>query len=448
VTGRILAALLVLTLGLLAGALVPLGFALADQQRRDYRTDTLSLARTIASAAEDGVVDDKAAGGLDAVLAALRRQGRGGDALAATVVDDGGRAVVAGPAGLFTPGRAAPALAGDSQVSRIDGARLLAVVPVIGPNKVIGAVLLTRSTRRMDARVHDLWTRLTLVAAVAVAVAICLAVALARWVGRPLRRLEAAAEALGAGRLGARATPPKGPPEVRQLAERFNVMAARLETLIHDHRNVIADVTHQLRTPLAALRLRLELLAQESGPATADDFDGAQEELARLSRLVDGLLTVARVGNATTAPEQILVAEVLRERADAWRPVADERGVDLSVRAGDKTVALAGPGHLEQVLDNLIDNALTAGAGRLRLTAVSAGERVQIAVADDGPGMSEQAMKEAFRRFRTSRPDGIGLGLAIVNRLVISDGGQVQLATTHGGGLTVTVHLASALTRH
>ena len=213
-----------------------------------------------------------------------------------------------------------------------------------------------------------------------------LATALARWVGRPLRRLENAAEALGSGELGARAEPPKRPAEVRQVTERFNVMAARLETLIYDHRAVIADVSHQLRTPLAALRLRMELLAADAVPAAEPEFEGALEELARLSRLVDGLLAVARAENTSSAPALVALGSVLHERAEAWRPVAAERGVELSVRVHGDPVALLGPGHLEQVLDNLIDNALTAEPTNVALVATSGREGVRLSVVDDGSG--------------------------------------------------------------
>jgi signal transduction histidine kinase len=316
-------------------------------------------------------------------------------------------------------------------------------VPVNGhAEKVTGAVLLSRSLATLDDRVMRLWAGLGTVAFLAVLAAVVLAVALAHWVGRPLRSLEVAAEALGAGELGARADPPKRPSEIRRLAERFNVMAARLENLIYDHQTVLADVSHQLRTPLAALRLRMELLAEE---ATSDpaEFDAALDELARLARLVDGLLAVARAENTTASPEPVQVTGLLTERAEAWRPIAAERDVRLSVDAHYHLTALAAPGHLEQVIDNLVDNALTAAprGGHVQLAARRSGHRTRVTVADDGPGMTGEALEDAFRRFRTGRTAGTGLGLAIVHRLVTADGGEVSLSGSPGGGLTVTLDL-------
>ncbi|MCO5968645.1 sensor histidine kinase [Actinoallomurus soli] len=446
-TSRILAAFLVLTGGLIVGALLPLGFAMAAQHRHDYQSSTLEAARALASTAEEGIEDRDGAATLPHRLATVRREIEGGDQAQVEVVDRKSRIIAGRDTGLYTPARAAVGLRGQTRVSELDG-RLLAIVPVGAQDeRVKGAVLLARPLAPLRERVDRLWTRLGLVALAAVALAVALAVYLAGWVGRPLRRLGAVAEALGAGELAARADPPRRPPEVRGLAERFNVMAARLENLIYDSRAVLADVSHQLRTPLAALRLRMELFAEEaeSGGREADaaEFEAALEELGRLSRMVDGLLAVARAENTTTPPQVIPVTGLLRDRVDAWRPVAAERGVRLLLEPGEPLTAMLGPGRLEQAIDNLVDNALTATpkGGHVRIGARRAGHRIHVTVADDGPGMSPEAMAEAFRRFRTGRAGGTGLGLAIVHRLVTAEGGDVTLSETRGGGLTVTLDL-------
>ena len=234
-----------------------------------------------------------------------------------------------------------------------------------------------------------------------------------------------------------------GPPELRRLASTFNTMAGRLEALVHGHRAVIADVSHQLRTPLAALRLRLDLLATDTDPATGHELAGALEELARLSRLVDGLLAVARAENVVPTPTAVDVAAVARERVVAWHPVADDRGIALAATSRPRAPVLAwiGEGHLEQVLDNIIANALDAlsAGGRVIVTAAATTAGARITVADDGPGMNAEDRERAFLRFTTSNPNGTGLGLAIVHRLVTSNGGTARLAETPGGGLTVVL---------
>ena len=233
------------------------------------------------------------------------------------------------------------------------------------------------------------------------------------------------------------------------MAGTFNMMAGRLEALVHGHRAMLADASHQLRTPLTALRLRLDLLAADSAPAAAAELAGAQEEIARLSRLVDGLLATARAEAVTEQLAQIDVLDAVNERVAAWQPVADANGVKLVAEANLTVapVAALGAGHLEQVLDNLIDNAIEAigdRGGTVRVAVARADTVISLTVADDGPGMTPQERSRAFLRFSTGSQNGTGLGLAIVHRLVTANGGTIRLADTPGGGLTVAVEFPSA----
>jgi signal transduction histidine kinase len=354
--------------------------------------------------------------------------------------------------------------------SEIAGSYVIVALPVAGQGAlattVTGTVILARSTKPLDNEILALWAILGSVAAGGLIAAALVAFGLARWVSRPLKGLDAAARTLADGDLASRAKVDSGPPELRRLGTTFNTMAGRLEALVHGNRAVIADVSHQLRTPLAALRLRLDLLAADtshSDPETAQELAGALDELARLSRLVDGLLTVARAENVVPVPTAVDVAEVARERVVAWHPVADDRSIVLvatSAGAGGglgsalgvgrsaagPVLAWIGEGHLEQILDNLIANALDAlSPGHLvRLTTSATAAGMRITVADDGPGMSAVDRERAFLRFTTSSPNGTGLGLAIVHRLATSNGGTARLDETPGGGLTVTLDFPGA----
>ena len=215
---------------------------------------------------------------------------------------------------------------------------------------------------------------------------------------------------------------------------------------MHGNRAVIADVSHQLRTPLAALRLRLDLLAADAADADPEigaELAGALDELSRLSRLVDGLLAVARAENVLPQPAAINVAEVAEERVAAWLPVADDRNVVLVAPLPGREPVLGwlGEGHLEQVLDNLIANALDAldPQNQVTVAAEQTPDGARITVSDNGPGMSAEDRERAFLRFTTSSPNGTGLGLAIVHRLVTSNGGRAELTETPGGGLTIVL---------
>jgi signal transduction histidine kinase len=335
------------------------------------------------------------------------------------------------------------------------GSKLVVAMPVYNAGQWIGAVVLARSTQPLDREITALWVILGSVAAVAMIAAALLGFGLARWVSRPLKGLDAAAGRLAEGDLAVRATVGSGPPELRRLGTTFNTMAGRLEALVHGSRAMIADVSHQLRTPLTALRLRLDLLAADTDPETGHELAGALDELARLSRLVDGLLTVARAEGVVPVPTAVDVAAVARERVVAWHPVADDRSITLAAsqlagpgngRAAARALtgpvlAWIGEGHLEQILDNLIANALDAlSPGDLvRLTAEATATGARITVSDNGPGMSPEDRERAFLRFTTSSPNGTGLGLAIVHRLAISNGGTARLDETPGGGLTITL---------
>jgi len=142
-------------------------------------------------------------------------------------------------------------------------------------------------------------------------------------------------------------------------------------------------------------------------------------------------------------PMTVDVAEVAGERVVAWHPVADDRSIILATSSAKPVLAWIGEGHLEQILDNLIANALDAlSPGHMvRLTTTATPTGARITVSDNGPGMSAEDRERAFLRFTTSSPNGTGLGLAIVHRLTISNGGTVRLDETPGGGLTVTLDL-------
>jgi signal transduction histidine kinase len=197
------------------------------------------------------------------------------------------------------------------------------------------------------------------------------------------------------------------------------------------------------------MRLRLDnLRARVDAPAQAD-VDACASEVARLSRLVDGLLALARAEQASVARGVVELDAVALDRQEAWAPLADERGVVLELQVADHpTRVRAVPGHLEQVLDNLIDNAVeVTPAGRhVQLVVANGGPTVEVHVVDEGPGMTSEERRRAFDRFwrGTDTEAGSGLGLAIVRQLVEACGGSVELRGADGGGIDATVTLERA----
>jgi signal transduction histidine kinase len=440
-TRRIVLSVLLLIAAVIGAVAVPLGLLTASQDRHDFTDETTATASTLANVAEERLDDGSSPRALHRLI---RQLGRDGDKIG--VFDKAGRLVYGTrPAGAVSLGQLAVARGASTPLAYPGDGSLLVVAPVRNDDETgnVGTVALQRPTTTVDHRITVLWWLIGLVAAAGLLAAAIVAFALARWVRRPLGDLERAARVLGDGELRTRAPGGSGPEEVRQLAGNFNVMAARLEALVHGHQATMADVSHQLRTPLSALRLRLELLAQDSDDVVAGELAGAQEEIARLSRLVNGLLAIARAENATTAPVIVDVDAVIASRITAWRPAADEQEVALIADQLAAVQARIGDGQLEQILDNLLANALDAlGPGcSIRLGCRLVSGRAQITVADDGPGMTMTQMRAAFRRFATSSSGGSGLGLAIVDRLAVSAGGSAALSDTPGGGLTVTLEL-------
>jgi signal transduction histidine kinase len=324
------------------------------------------------------------------------------------------------------------------------GIRYVAVPIGSGPI-ADGAVVVSYSDGPIERNVHRLWTALGLFGVTVVILAGLLGEAVARSVTRPLSRLERAAAAFGHGDLEARISDERGPVEVRSLAETFNTMADRVADLVESQRGFIADASHQLRSPLTALRLRLEGIDTDDA-ATTTDLDAALREVHRLSRLVDGLLALARAdGSGVVDRQPVDVVTVAHERTVAWSPLADERGVHLDVDAPLKNtiVVSAVVGSLEQVLDNLIANAIDVSlpGGTVTIAVEPNAEAVQVRVSDDGPGMSAEEQAHAFDRFwhgrSKGRNGGTGLGLAIVRQLTLASGGTVELRDREGGGLVV-----------
>jgi signal transduction histidine kinase len=319
--------------------------------------------------------------------------------------------------------------------------------PVASGGEVHGAVRVTYPLSFVSDRVRRNWLLLAGIGGVVLAVVFLVSWWLARSVTRPLADLERAAGRLGGGDLAARAPVPAGPNEVRLLAEEFNATASQLQELVDAQQAFVADASHQLRTPLAALRLRLENLEGEVDGPAADDVVGARTEVHRLTRLVDGLLALARAEQAESALTDVDVGAVVAERRDAWVAFADERDVRIEMQIEQGSSARATPGRIEQVLDNLLNNALEVAprGTTVTLTARQDRDHTEIHVADAGPGMSDEEMVRAFDRFwRANAPGangGFGLGLAIVRQLVIADGGEVELARSAGGGLEVVVRL-------
>ena len=456
---RILVALLTLIIAVVAGAMVPVAMNAVNQDRTSFIGDEEAAVRTYAALEQTTQSTGKGNAALVSVLADAEKQGNYllvyPIVLSARYADFGMPLSGSAPFTLETRAENADRYEGyvPHPIYATVGPWSVAGIAInrngVSPGEPIAVVLLAESSAPLNNEIRNLWTVLIAVGVAGLLAAALIAVWLARWLSKPLAGLDNATRRLADGDLTVRAKPDYGPPEVRRLARTFNTMAGRLENLVHGSRAVLADVSHQLRTPLAALRLRLDFLAAEAAetdPEMAAELNGAQDELIRLSRLVDGLLAVARAENVQPQPKVIDVAYVAEERVAAWLPVAEDRGIFLSAAADLPVLGWLGEGHLEQVLDNLIDNALEAlSAGdRIEVTPSHTESGVRVMVRDNGPGMTPEMRERAFLRFTSNSPGGTGIGLAIVQRLVTANGGIARLEDSPGGGLTVLLDFPGA----
>ncbi|MFJ1749072.1 sensor histidine kinase [Streptomyces sp. NPDC088116] len=339
--------------------------------------------------------------------------------------------------------------------------------PVTVASQVRGAVWVTSTTSDTDARTRLAWLLLAGIGVGVLVVVALVGFALARWITRPVRALERATAQLANGSLADLPPADLGPPELRRLAASFNRTATRLQRLLRAQRSFAAEASHQLKTPLAALRLRVETLEFDLDARAHAGLDAAVAEIDRLTRMVQGLLALARMEDSATAPETVDLDEVLRDRAETWVGFAAEQHIRIEVAGPRAGRVRAIPGALEQIVDNLLANALQFAppGSTITLTTASAhahgdgdggqGKRpygdeealVEFHVIDQGPGMSEEQRGRAFDRFwraPDSTHEGSGLGLAIVQQLVHAGGGEISLRDAPEGGLDAAVQLRPA----
>ncbi|MEU0197150.1 MULTISPECIES: HAMP domain-containing sensor histidine kinase [unclassified Streptomyces] len=349
----------------------------------------------------------------------------------------------------------------DVRTSTIGGVEYLSVAAPVGQEaRPVGAVWLTVPTRTVHERVHHVWLLLALGGAAVLAAVAVLGFAFARWAGRPIRELEQATHDLADGGRFAPVTITKGPPEVRSLAAAFNRTAARLAHLLASQRAFAGEASHQLKTPLAALRLRLENLEPDVAARARGSLTAAVTETDRLARMVEHLLAMARLEEHAAIPATVDLGAVCAERHRTWQPLFAREDVSLVLFGGSVGPVLAVPGAVEQIMDNLLSNALRASpAGstvtiELRLQSPSRRALrdsrprwVDLHVTDEGPGMTEEQRARAFDRFWRAPgapKGGTGLGLALVQRLAHASGGEAALRAAATGGLDVVIRLPSA----
>lgn len=328
---------------------------------------------------------------------------------------------------------------------------LYVAVPVLSGREVLGAVRLTYPAQVVTDAVNGKVATLGVATFTTVLASGVVGLIFASGVTLRLRRLSELTERFSEGDLDVRADERGGAPELRSLARSFNTMASRLTEVMDQQRRFAADASHQLRTPITALRLRLDRareLAEAGRSAEAvARIIAASQETERLTELVEGLLALTRSEGDLGRLVQVDIAALARERVAHWEPLAIESGITLTGPHGGRCLALTSPGAVAQILDNFIDNAFAASSpGDEIEVTVTADPDPVIHVLDRGRGIPAEHLAKAVDRFWTTRPGGTGLGLSIAERLATTAGGRLDLSNRSGGGFDAALILATEWT--
>ena len=325
---------------------------------------------------------------------------------------------------------------------------LSTAVPIVRDGRTVGALELEQSLSSVHHEVRNDVAALIGIGLLALALGLGVAWILAGSIARPLRSLGEAARRRARGDTGARA-PEAGSREQVEVAREFNEMADRLEAVLESQRAFVADASHQLRTPLTGLRLRLEAAGvKTSDPAVSRDLEAAEQETQRLDHLVADLLELAS-SEQPAAEEQADLSEAVRDAAERWRGPAKESRHEIVLEASDDALVRAAPRELAAILDNLVENAIKYSPGGSSVT-IDCGHQNGVAsvgvTSSSGP-LDDEVARRAFERFYRGNGGhgaGTGLGLAIVAALARRRGGRARLKSVDDSLVRAEVELPVA----
>ncbi|MFN2216831.1 MAG: sensor histidine kinase [Anaerolineales bacterium] len=360
-----------------------------------------------------------------------------------TLADQNGVVVVQGPG--YTLGEVVPSEYLDLGI------------PITVDDTVVGTLLLGREAFQVNALESSFINRIgkfLLTVGLSVAgLALILGILLAYNITRPIHQLTQVTKEISEGTLGGQVDV-RGRDEIGRLSESFNKMSADLARSNQVRKQMTADIAHELRTPLSLIIGQAEAVHDGVLPPSMENFEIIREGAGRLERLVDDLriLSLADAGELTLAQQPVEPAKLVREVASMYRALVQDKQISLELQIEEELPEISiDPGRMTQVLGNIVDNAIrfTPKDGRIVMSAGKVGEKVQLAVQDDGKGVPPEELNRIFDRLYrtdTSRQNdhngmGSGLGLAIARSIVEMHGGQIEASLPDGGGLRIAILL-------
>ncbi len=440
---RLLAAFAYTLLVVIVALEVPLSANVSDRVNAEVEADSAAQAQVVAASVADQLrsparvqrVASEAATNLDGLV---------------FVIDGRGNQIASSEGGATGASTDDPialqALGGNIAQGRHHEGRdvLSTAVPIVRNGRTVGALEVEQSLDAVHDQVRQDVLALIGIGLLALVLGLGVAWILAGSIARPLRSLGEAARRRAAGDTEARA-PARGSREQVEVAEEFNEMADRLDAVLESQRAFVADASHQLRTPLTGLRLRLEAAGVKTNdPAVRRELEAAERESARLEGLVSDLLDLASTEHPAEE-ESTDLAAAAREAIERWRGPAGETGHEIRLDERGGGVVRAGVTELAAILDNLIENALKYSPHGSKVTVecarVDGTSRIGV-VSESGP-IDPELSRRAFERFYrgSGRRDGTGLGLPIVAALARRRGGTARIENADGGLVRAEVTL-------
>ena len=319
--------------------------------------------------------------------------------------------------------------------------------------QTIGVLVLSSPIQDMMNRLFELQNQMIMYFLIAAGAAFLLAMFFSRIITRPIASLTRSIQRMGHGDLSVR-VPVKGSGELRRLSETFNIMSEKLEMLDKSRNQFVSNASHELKTPLATMKILLESIIYQPEMETemrTEFLTDINKEIDRLNLIIGDLLTLVSMDSKTIRLNRtsFSLAQVVNDTAHRLALVAEKNHQELKLSINDRCEMYADCAKLTQVVYNLMENALkyTQEGGSVRVRLIRSGRDAVLTVTDNGPGIPKEDQTHIFERFYrvdkalSRETGGTGLGLSIVHQMVLAHGGSVSVESEEGEGSTFTVEL-------
>ena len=324
---------------------------------------------------------------------------------------------------------------------------------VVYASDVIGVLLLVSPVQEIMQNLYQLQDQMILIfAAIAVTSLVC-AWVFSRVITRPIAGLNRGIQKMSKGDFSARVKV-RGSGEMKQLAKAFNSMSEKLETLDQSRNQFVSNASHELKTPLATMKIMIESLIYQPDMdknLRTEFMTDINNEIDRLSAIVSDLLTLVQMDsqNVKLTRENLSIAQLIKDNAHRLTPIANQKGQKIVLQLQDPCDIYADKSKLNQVIYNLMENAVkyTQASGVIKVSLQRQGRNAIFKVSDNGPGIPKENLPHIFDRFyrvdkaRSREKGGTGLGLSIVHQLVLLHGGAISVESVEGRGATFIVEL-------